>query len=62
MTLDAPGTSQLKPHWSQLQPWQTNAALLLLGAALIGLTHQLMVEHDHFVIGFDRVSGGSVLV
>jgi hypothetical protein len=40
-----------KPHWNDLRPWQTNAALIAIGFGLIRITQQLIVENDHFVIG-----------
>lgn len=45
-----------------LRPWITNAFLLLLGAALIALSLQLVREHSHFQIGFSGVSGWSATV
>jgi alpha-1,6-mannosyltransferase len=49
-------------HWSIARPWQTNAALLLLGTALFFLTRQLVSEYDHFTIGFSGVSGWSCIL
>ncbi len=40
-----------KPHWNDLRPWQTNAALIAIGFGLVCYTRQLLVESDHFVIG-----------
>ncbi len=34
----------------------TNLALLLLGSMLLGLSHHLAVEFDHFVIGYSETS------
>ncbi len=51
-------------HWSTLKPWHTNAALLVLGGALVAWTHQLAVEYDyihHYRFGFDGVAFGSLL-
>ncbi len=48
-----------KPHWYEARPWQTNAALLLIGFGLICFTRQLIVEYDpehHYQIGFSGVS------
>ena len=50
------------PHWSIARPWQTNAALILIGAALFFLTRQLVSEYDHFTIGFSGVSGWSCIL
>jgi hypothetical protein len=55
--------SAAKPHWYEARPWQTNAALLLLGFGLICLTRQLIVEYDtehHYQIGFSGVSSGQL--
>ncbi len=43
-------------HWSDVRPWQTNAALVLIGFGLIAATRQLIAENDGFVIGFAGVS------
>jgi alpha-1,6-mannosyltransferase len=50
------------PHWSVARPWQTNAALLLIGTALFFLCRQLVSEYDHFTIGFSGVSGWSSIL
>jgi alpha-1,6-mannosyltransferase len=39
--------------------WQTNAALILIGAGMFALARQLVSEYDHFTIGFSGVSGWS---
>ena len=44
------------------RPWQTNAALLLIGTGLFFLTRQLVSEYDHFTIGFSGVSGWSCIL
>jgi alpha-1,6-mannosyltransferase len=44
------------------RPWQTNAALLLIGTALFFLTRQLVTEYSHFTIGFSGVSGWSSIL
>jgi alpha-1,6-mannosyltransferase len=49
-------------HWSVARPWQTNAALLLIGTALFFLTRQLVSEYNHFTIGFSGVSGWSCIL
>src|SRR3984957_12125832 len=49
-------------HWSVARPWQTNAALVLIGTGLFFLTRQLISEYDHFTIGFSGVSGWSCLL
>jgi alpha-1,6-mannosyltransferase len=43
-------------------PWQTNAALILIGAGLLLLTRQLISEFDHFTIGLSGVSGWSAIL
>jgi alpha-1,6-mannosyltransferase len=48
-------------RWS-LRPWQTNAALLLIGTALFFLGRQLVSEYSHYTIGFSGVSGWSGLL
>ena len=42
--------------------WQTNAALLLIGAGMLALARQLVSENDHFTIGHSGVSGYSVVL
>src|SRR5258708_13467382 len=49
-------------HWSVARPWQTNAALLLIGTALFFLSRHLVSEYDHFTIGFSGVSGWSSIL
>lgn len=46
-------------RWISPHPWQTNAALILIGTGLLLLTRQLISEFDHFTIGFSGVSGWS---
>jgi alpha-1,6-mannosyltransferase len=48
--------------WSVARPWQTNAALLLIGTALFFLCRQLVGEYNHFTIGFSGVSGWSCIL
>jgi len=55
-------TSCVSQHWSIARPWQTNAALLLIGTALFFLCLQLVSEYDHFTIGFSGVSGWSSIL
>jgi len=50
------------PRWSVARPWQTNAALLLIGTALFFLCRHLVSEYDHFTIGFSGVSGWSSIL
>jgi alpha-1,6-mannosyltransferase len=56
------GSSAVGRHWSVARAWQTNAALLLIGAGLFFLTRQLVSEYDHFTIGFSGVSGWSCIL
>ena len=49
-------------RFSFAKPWQTNAALGVLGLGLFMLTRQLVSEFDHFTMGFSGVSGWSVTV
>jgi alpha-1,6-mannosyltransferase len=49
-------------HWSIARPWQTNAALLLIGTTLFFLTRQLVSEYSHYTIGFSGVSGWSCIL
>ena len=49
-------------HWYLARPWQTNAALLLIGTGLFFLTRQLVSEYNHFTIGFSGVSGWSCIL
>ena len=48
-----------KPLWHHVRPWQTNAALILIGTALTFLSSQLVSEYHHFTIGFSGVAGWS---
>jgi hypothetical protein len=48
--------------WAHARPWQTNAALLLIGTALFFLSRQLVSEYSHFTIGFSGVSGWSAIL
>jgi len=47
-------------RWHEARAWQTNAALLLIGAGMFALAKQFVSEDDHFTIGFSGVSGWSV--
>jgi alpha-1,6-mannosyltransferase len=49
-------------HWAVARAWQTNAALLMIGVALIFLTRQLVNEYSSFTIGFSGVSGWSAIL
>ena len=49
-------------RWFDERPWQTNAALSVLGLALIGLSRQMVAENDGYVIGLSGCSGWSVIV
>lgn len=49
-------------QWMIARSWQTNVALLLIGAALFFLTRQLVSEYHHFTIGFSGVSGWSCIL
>ena len=46
--------------WHTARAWQTNAALLLIGSAMVLLARQFISEYDHFTIGDSGVSGLSV--
>jgi alpha-1,6-mannosyltransferase len=48
--------------WAAARAWQTNAALLMIGVALIFLTRQLIREYSSFAIGFSGVSGWSTIL
>src|ERR1700761_1157003 len=54
--------SRAGKHWSVARAWQTNAALILIGAALFFLTRQLISEYSRFTIGFSGVSGWSCVL
>jgi alpha-1,6-mannosyltransferase len=56
------GGPRVTPPWSIARPWQTNAALLLIGTALFFLTRQLVSEYSHYTIGFSGVSGWSCIL
>jgi alpha-1,6-mannosyltransferase len=49
-------------HEVECGPWITNAALLLLGLGLLGLSKQLVMEFHRFTIGFSGVAGWSALL
>ena len=49
-------------HWSDFRPWQTNAALILIGFGLLALSRQLIAEGDGYTIGFSGVSSCSLLL
>jgi hypothetical protein len=55
-------TSSPNPVWSIARPWQTNAALALIGILLFVMSHQLVSEYDHFTIGFSVVSSFSAIL
>jgi hypothetical protein len=59
-SLAAGGSGSL--HWSVARPWQTNAALLLIGTALFFLTRQLVSEYSNYTMGFSGVSGWSSIL
>ena len=46
--------------WWQARAWQTNLALLFLGALLFLLSRHLVIEYDVYTIGFSGTSGWSV--
>ena len=49
----------MRPDWSSLRPWHTNAALIVLGLGMIAFTKQLVWEYDtvhHYQIGFSGTS------
>ena len=48
--------------WHSCRAWQTNAALLLIGAGMLALARQLVSEYDHYTIGNSGVSGYSVVL
>ena len=61
MKLAQANTVTHKPaHWSHFHPWQTNAALVLIGFALLCLSRQLIAEADGYTIGFSGVSSCSL--
>jgi hypothetical protein len=55
----AAGSAELR--WAFLRPWQTNALLLAVGAAMFGLARQLVAEYTRFSIGFSGVSSWSAV-
>jgi alpha-1,6-mannosyltransferase len=54
--------SSVSRQWAIARPWQTNAALLLIGTALFFLTRQFVSECSHYTIGFSGVSGWSSIL
>ena len=42
-----------------IRAWQINVVLLCIGAGMFVLSHQLVQEYDHFIIGFAGVAGWS---
>src|ERR1700751_4970852 len=55
-------TTHTSRPWSVARPWQTNAALLLIGTVLFFLCRQLVSEYNHYSIGFSGVSGWSCIL
>jgi len=49
-------------RWPVIRPWQTNAALIVIGTGLFFLTRQLISEYGHYTIGFSGVSGWSCIL
>ena len=49
-------------RWAEFRPWQTNAALVLLGCAMVGFTRQLIAEYYHYTIGFSGVSSSQLVL
>ena len=49
-------------RWHTSRAWQTNSALLLIGAGMLVLARQLINEYDRYTIGFSGVSGYSVVL
>jgi alpha-1,6-mannosyltransferase len=49
-------------RWHAARPWHTNAALILIGAAMICFTRQLTAEYDHYTIGFSGVSSSQMVL
>ena len=58
-SVKAVSTPSLQP-WHVAKPWQTNAALLLLGVFLFLLSRHLSFEYDDYTIGFSGTSGWSI--
>ncbi len=54
--------ARVSRQWSVARPWQTNAALLLIGTGLFFLCGQLVSEYNHYTIGFSGVSGWSSIL
>lgn len=52
----------LASDWHAVRPWQTNAALVLIGAGMFALSRQLVVEYHHYAIGYSGVSGCSAIL
>jgi hypothetical protein len=49
-------------RWAEFRPWQTNAALLAIGIAMIGFMRQVVVEFDHYEIGYSGCSSSMFLL
>ncbi len=49
-------------RWFDARPWQTNAALIAIGIAMIGFTKQMVSENDHFTIGMSGVSSSHLVL
>jgi hypothetical protein len=49
-------------RWCAPKPWQTNAALLGLGAGLVGFSVQFLHEAHHYSIGFSGVSSAMAVL
>ena len=55
-------TSLRGAGWAKARPWHTNAALGLIGFAMIGYSRQLIAEWEHYNIGYDHVSSMQMLL
>ena len=52
----------MSPWRREERAWITNVLLIVIGMGLILFTRQLVIEFDHFTIGFSQVSGYSALL
>lgn len=54
---------QQPKRWFDLQPWHTNAALILIGIGMIGFSRQLIAEYnDGYSIGMSGVSSSQAVL
>jgi alpha-1,6-mannosyltransferase len=49
-------------RWSELRPWHTNAALVVIGCAMVYFTRQLTIEYFKYEIGYSGTSSAHLVL